>query len=208
MMKKGQWVILPFEEVTHLPNLRLSPPGVVPQRERRPRWIVDYSFYDINDDTLPLVLDSMQFGHALDRILREILLSNPQHDPVQLMKVDLSDGFYRLCLNIEDIPKLDVTFPSATTDNLVAFPLVLPMGWKNSPPAFCTATETIADLANTSLQASIPSPPHPLAKHADDPISPIPATSNVLQQPSTLDEMMKPSLSCTEIPNTRDPSLL
>jgi hypothetical protein len=30
-------------------------------------------------------------------------------------------------------------------------PLVLPMGWKNSPPIFSTATETIADLANTCL---------------------------------------------------------
>lgn len=93
----------------------------------------------------------------MDRLLREILLSNPLHGPVQLIKVDLSDGFYRLCLNIEDIPKLGVTFPSATTNNLVAFPLVLPMGWKNSPPAFCTATETIADLANQALRSSSPS---------------------------------------------------
>ncbi|GFH55146.1 hypothetical protein CTEN210_11622 [Chaetoceros tenuissimus] len=210
MMQKGQWIILPFEDVQSLPNLRLSPPGVVPQRERRPRWIVDYSFYNINEDTLPLVLDSMQFGHALDRILREILLSNPNHGPVQLMKVDLSDGFYRLCLNIDDIPKLGVTFPSATHNNLVAFPLVLPMGWKNSPPAFCTATETIADLANRSLQAGSPSAAHPLSKHAapmDGPISPPTATATALQPPFVSATTLNSSLSQTDIPTVRDPSL-
>jgi hypothetical protein len=35
---------------------------------------------------------------------------------------------------------------------LIALPLVLPMGWKNSPLTFCMAMETIADLANTALQ--------------------------------------------------------
>lgn len=210
MMRKGQWVVLPYEDVKDLPNLRLSPPGVVPQRERRPRWIVDYSFYDINEETLPLVLDSMQFGHALERILREILLSNPNHGPVQLMKVDLSDGFYRLCLNIDDIPKLGVTFPSATTENLVAFPLVLPMGWKNSPPAFCTATETIADLANRSLQSSIPSSHHPLSKHAsvlDMPISPTIPTANTLQPLDSAKTLNSFSPSYTNVPTARDPSL-
>ena len=103
MINKDQWVILPYKVVKDLPGLRLSPPGVVPQRERRPRWICDYSFYEVNSDTLPLAaLESMQFGHALERILRHILLSNPELGPVYLMKVDLSDGFYCVDLSIDD----------------------------------------------------------------------------------------------------------
>ncbi len=43
MIQKGQWTILPFSAVKDFINLRISPPGVVPQRDRRPRWIVDYS---------------------------------------------------------------------------------------------------------------------------------------------------------------------
>ena len=51
------------------------------------------------------------------------------------MKVDLSDGFYRVNLNIDDIPKLGVAFPTEPgQEPLIALPLVLPMGWKNSPP--------------------------------------------------------------------------
>ncbi len=46
----------------------------------------------------------MQFGHALDCILHEILLANPAFGPVQLIKVDI-DGFYCVDLNIDEIPK-------------------------------------------------------------------------------------------------------
>jgi hypothetical protein len=31
-------------------------------------------------------------------------------------------------------------------DPLIAVPMVLPMSWMESPPAFCMVTETIADL--------------------------------------------------------------
>jgi hypothetical protein len=72
----------------------------------------------------------MQFGHALDRLLREILLADSTHGPVYLIKIDISDRFYRIALNIDDIPKLGVVFPTLPGEEpLVAFPLVLPMGW-------------------------------------------------------------------------------
>ena len=164
MIQKGQWTILPFSVVEKFVNLRVSPPGVVPQHDRRPRWIIDYSFYGVNEETLPLVAEgSMQFGHALERILRHILFSDPNHGPVYLLKIDISDGFYRIDVNPFDIPRLGAVFPTEEgQDPLIAFPLVLPMGWKNSPPAFTTATETIADLANGALHAGKSAPPHPL----------------------------------------------
>jgi hypothetical protein len=154
MIQKDQWVILPYDVVKDFPGLRLSPPGCIPQRDRRPRWICDYSYYDVNQETVELfAAESMQFGHALERILRQILLADPSLGPVKLIKVDIGDGFYRIALSIEDIPKLGVVFPTLPgQQRLVALPLVLPMGWKNSPPTFSTATETIADLANQRLQ--------------------------------------------------------
>ena len=60
--------------------------------------------------------------------------------------------------------KKTVVFPRLSVfQRLVAFPLVLPMGWKNSPPIFCTATETIADLANNSLKINATVPDHYLS---------------------------------------------
>jgi hypothetical protein len=166
MINKGQWVVLPYLAVKDLPSLRISPPGVVPQCNCRLCWIVNYSWWDVNADTLPLVaMDAMQFGHALDQILRKILLSNFSLGPVYLIKLDISDGFYRIAPNVDDIPKLGVAFSTAPSkDPLVAFPLVLPMGWKNSPPVFSTATETIANLVNLQLSRLAP----PLPCHLDD----------------------------------------
>jgi hypothetical protein len=53
---------------------------------------VDYSWWDVNYDTLPLAaIEAMQYGHALERILWEILLSNPSLGPVYLIKLDISN---------------------------------------------------------------------------------------------------------------------
>jgi len=215
MIQKGQWLVLPASAVQDWPGLRYSPPGVVEQRERRPRWIVDYSYWGINEETLPLAaVESMQFGLALDRILREILLANPEFGPVNLMKVDLSDGFYRIGLNIGDIPKLGVVFPTEPGEEpLVAFPLVLPMGWRNSPPIFSTATETIADLTNQRLLDPTPAQPHPLDEQAEQviPESPLLTAISDSSSSSYKDALVNSVAlawpSAVSIPPTRDPSL-
>jgi hypothetical protein len=199
MIGRGQWVVLPAKVARTLPHLRVSPPGVVPQRERRPRWICDYTWSDVNSDTLPLAAaEAMQFGHALDRILREILLADPRHGPVKLAKFDISDGFYRIDVNIDDIPKLGVVFPTLPGEEpLIAFPLVLPMGWKNSPPIFSSASETSADLANQRIHLSAEPSPHHLDELAESVTPPPPETA----APSST------TLNSTPIPVKRDPSL-
>ena len=127
----------------------------------------------------------MQFGHALDRLLREILLADPKFSPVELMKVDMSDGFYRVGLNIDDIPKLGVAFPTQPgEEQLVALPLVLPMGWKNSPPVFSAVTETIADLANQRIKSGVEPPRHHLDEAAEAIDAPNPMT-NALKPAAT-----------------------
>ena len=190
MVNKRQWVVLPFDIAQHLPGLRLSPPGVVEQRDRRPRWICDYTWYGVNDDTLRLVpLEAMQFGHTLERFLRELLLADPAQGPIFMMKLDISDGFYRIAVAPDDIPKLGVVFPSDDGQALVALPLVLPMGWCNSPPAFSAATETAADIANDAIAQGEMPPPHSLASLAaeqDDPSPGYPPSSDGGADISTL----------------------
>jgi hypothetical protein len=111
-------VVLPLADILRNPQLwkrpRLSPMGDVPQRERPPRIIVDYTFYGVNANTLFLLsaLETMQFGKALERILEHIVEADPRFGPVHLIKVDIADGFYRVSLNIDDIPKLAVSIPN------------------------------------------------------------------------------------------------
>jgi hypothetical protein len=96
----------------------------------------------------------VQFGRTLIRVLQDIVYANPAQGPVFLFKLDIADGFYRVWLKPEDIPKSAVSFPTRESEKTVlAFPLALPMGWVESPPYFCAVTETITDLANQRLRA-------------------------------------------------------
>ena len=175
MADKGQWMLLPYEDVKHLPGLCLSPIGVVPQHACRPRTIAHYTFYGVNPESVPLTApEAMQFGQTLHRLLHQLGEADPRHGPPFVIKVDMSDGFYRIRLNPAHAVRLGVIFPpDPCSRSLVAFPMVLPMGWVNSPPIFCSATETVADLTNQRIASRIrPAPTHHLEPHAlalDDP---------------------------------------
>ena len=107
----------------------MSPAGLISQRDCRDRIVIDYTWSGVNDATRSLAPDSMQFGHALKRILQRMYDADPCHGPIYTMKVDIADGFYRVGLAPEDIPSLGVFLPPGPDrKNLVAFHLVLPMG--------------------------------------------------------------------------------
>eukprot|EP00536_Pseudo-nitzschia_multiseries_P004635 jgi/Psemu1/10435/gm1.10435_g len=77
MMDKQQWTVLPARLIQHLPGLQLSPLGLVPQRDRRPRMISDYTFSQVNHNTIPLApADSMQFGWTLPHLLSRLHRAN------------------------------------------------------------------------------------------------------------------------------------
>ncbi len=149
----------------HFNSLKLAPAGVVPQREHRPRPIVDYSYTNINQTSLPVApYHAMQFGTALPRLLQRLVYSNPAHGPPLMCKIDLSDGYYRVPLSSDASLQLAVILPQdQTRHNLIAIPLSLPMGWKESPPYFCAFTKTISDSANNNLATLVHQyPEHPL----------------------------------------------
>ncbi|KAI2491968.1 hypothetical protein MHU86_22588 [Fragilaria crotonensis] len=95
--KQGYWIVLPYSEVREWRMLRISPIGAVPQRDRRPWLIVDYSFSDLNAKTLQLApAEAMQFGWALQRVFKHIVEADPRYGPVHLAKIDIADGIASL----------------------------------------------------------------------------------------------------------------
>ena len=79
----------------------------------------------------------MQYGRALDRLIRKMVYADPALGYVYMLKADVSNGFYRIGLRPEDAPKLGLVFPSnKEEDPMVVIPLTLPMGWKSYPPLF------------------------------------------------------------------------
>jgi hypothetical protein len=169
--QQGFWTVLPLEVAYTLPHLRLSPLGVVPQRNRRPRLIVDYTYSGVNPETVKVAPpEAMQFGKALQRILQTIVTADPAFGPVKLGKIDIADGFYRIGLQPMDIPRLGVILPPVEGRLYAAFPLALPMGWVESPPYFTAATETACDLTNAALRIPTMPPPHRLEQLAASPM--------------------------------------
>ena len=93
MMKRAFWTVLPCSRVKHLKHLRVAPFGVVPQFDRRPRTIVDYSFSGLNEETLKLSPnEAMQFGRVLERIMTQIVHADPRFGPVKQIKIDMSNN--------------------------------------------------------------------------------------------------------------------
>jgi hypothetical protein len=169
MIRKRFWVVLPAQFLAEYEDLRLSPLGVVPQHERRPRIICDYTYYGVNQDTYPdAPPEAMQFGRTLQRLLLKLASANPIYGPVYMAKYDMSDGFYRLQISLDSILPLAVMLPSMDQeDPLIALPLVVPMGWTEAPPSFSTTTETATDLANWELDSGTDLLPHRLEELAD-----------------------------------------
>jgi hypothetical protein len=60
------------------------------------------------------------------------------------------------------VAKLAVAIPDLFDVSVLAIPLVLSMGWTESPPYFCAVAETIADIANQCLRQVWNPPPHRL----------------------------------------------
>ena len=125
-----------------LPGLRLIPLGIKVDRYYWPHWLGDYIFSKISAETLPLLyVYFIQYGRALERLPREIVFTDTKLGPVYMLKADLYNRFYQIVLRLANTPELVLVFIGTHGgEYMLSIPLNLPMGWKNSPPLFCTAT--------------------------------------------------------------------
>ena len=58
-VEKDFWIVLLLEDSIGLNGLRLLPSGLIPQRDRRDRIVIDYTWSGVNDATRCLAPDSM-----------------------------------------------------------------------------------------------------------------------------------------------------
>ena len=136
--------------------------------------------------------------------------------------MDIANGFYRIAIRSTGVPKLGIAYPGyADKPLLVAFPITLPMGWTNSPTLFCSATETIADLANDAILKWRNPAPHQLDSIASTPCSGTSVgsigaahdSSNAVEPSShTQEAVVLPALTALlppllPVPESRDPFL-
>ena len=131
----------------------------------------------------------VSYGRLWWKTLHMALFSCPDMIPVMVSTVSTST--WRAYQNLGWL--LHCTRCQAS----LTFLLVLPMGWKNSPPVFSTATETLTDLANQGIHYPMEPKAHQLNDQAE-----AASLQGVGNMPN-----MSSSSNTTPIPAALDPSL-
>jgi hypothetical protein len=145
-------------------QLKISPLAMVEHKSRPFRAILDLSFpVKISPtETVPAVNSTTtktapagsinQLGHSLNRIIHAFAAS-ADDAKIFMAKWDIKDGFWRLDCEEGEEWNFAYVLPSSITgdvdDVILVIPTSLQMGWIESPPYFCAASETARDVAAT-----------------------------------------------------------
>jgi hypothetical protein len=178
-------VVLASDLMTNPPkNLKISPVAVVPQTNRRGRIILDLSFPvrkkeakrrkmgpvlapSVNETTVATApsLPVRLIGKILSELM-EFMATAPDDADVLFSKIDLSDGFWRMIVQPDDVYNFCYVLPQPPGKPMrIVIPSALQMGWQESPGYFCAATETGRDVAQWILEQPMPLPKHPLESY-------------------------------------------
>jgi hypothetical protein len=193
-VKAGQARIVDWLDIRDNPppQLKISPISMIPHKSRKYRTILDLSFsLKLQDGgVIPSVNETSvktaprgsidQIGHSLSRIIHA-MASTPDDAKVFMAKWDIKDGFWRMdCKEGEEwnfsyiLPQHD-----APSTKLVV-PNSLQMGWIESPPYFCAASETARDVAEQYVNAPLgEGPNNHMIRHSktSDAYSDLPSSS-------------------------------
>ena len=155
-------------------NLKISPIAAIPHKSRLYRMILDL-YFTIKTPGAPISVNDasnaslapqhamFELGNVIPRIIHT-LATTPLTTQFRFAKIDLKDGYWRMSVSPEDAWNFAYVLPGnkPTEPTELVIPDALQMGWSESPPYFCAATETARDLAAADLVTNTPQPRHPL----------------------------------------------
>ena len=178
---KGQCRVIKWEDIKKRPptQLKVSPIAMIPHKSRKFRAILDLSFSLRleNGESIPAVNESSvktapkgaidQLGFSLQRIIHAFAHTNP-NDKVFMAKWDIKDGFWRLDAQKDEEWNFAYVLPQEEGKPIkLVIPTSLQMGWIESPPYFCAASETGRDVAVDYVETEIGSlPAHKFLKYS------------------------------------------
>jgi hypothetical protein len=158
---KGQARVVLWDDIksNHLRQLKVSPVAAIPHKSRAYRSILDFSFKLCLEDggVVELVNNTTekwapkgaidQLGHSLKRLIHAF--ADADDDAVILLaKWDIQDGFWRLNCRQGEEWNFCYVWPQAPGEpRRLVVPTSLQMGWVESLPYFCAASETARDIA-------------------------------------------------------------
>ena len=185
------------------PNFKLSPVAMIPHKSRKYRCILDLSFQlkrkhnqtpfeSVNTATTKLApQQSMnQLGSALKRMIATLADAHTDKREFMFSKLDIKDGFWRMVVNTNDAWNFCYLIPNSDKkahidDTTIVVPNSLQMGWAESPPFFCAASETARDVVQQLLNVTLP--PHPFeermlpTKHHNNTLQDLESTTTLIE---------------------------
>ena len=166
---KNQVRVVLWDDIKHNPppQLKISPIAMIPHKSRKYRAILDLSFsLRLEDGTsVPSVNEASvktaprgaidQMGHTLQRIIHAFAQADPDAK-IFMAKWDIKDGFWRLDCAEEEDWNFCYVLPQPPGEPIkLVVPKALQMGWIESPPYFCAASETGRDVATQYAETPI-----------------------------------------------------
>ena len=172
--KKGQCRVVEWEQLKKdgvPPQLKISPIAMIPHKSRMFRAILDLSFSvrlrdgskvtSVNDGTtLEAPAGAIdQLGHSLMRVIHAFAEADPDAK-IFMVKFDIKDGFWRLDCQKGEEWNFAYVLPQAAGEPVrLVIPTSLQMGWVESPPYFCAASETARDVGEQYMETPVGSLP-------------------------------------------------
>ena len=172
-VKIGQARLVNWDDIKHDPpeQLKISPIAMIPHKSRKYRAILDLSFRlrlkcgdmlaSVNEaTTLEAPAGAIdQMGHALQRVIHAFAEASLD-EKVFMAKFDIKDGFWRLQCQEGEEWNFAYVLPTPPGEPIqLVVPNSLQMGWVESPPNFCTASETARDVASQYIKTPLGSLP-------------------------------------------------
>jgi hypothetical protein len=160
-------------------QLKILPIAAIPHKSKAFRSILDLSFSLrlknggvlewVNESTVKMVpkgaLD--QLGQSFSRIIHAFAEAE-EDAKIFMAKWDIKDGFW--CMDCEQGEEYNFAYVLPQEEDMpitLVVPTSLQMGWVESPPYFCAATETARDIASDYWDTPAGSlPHHKFATHA------------------------------------------
>ena len=180
-IKVGQAKLVSWDSIKESPpeNLEISPIAAIPQKSKQFRSILDLSFHLrlkqggvlqlVNSTTVKTAPKGAidQLGHSVSRIIHAF--AEAKDDAVIFMaKWDIKDGFWRLDNGEGAEYNFAYVLPQPPgSPTLLVVPTSLQMGWVESPPFFCAASETARDIAGIYCETGLGTlPDHKFLQYA------------------------------------------
>jgi hypothetical protein len=174
-VRTGQAKIVAWDSIMDNPppELKISPIAAIPHKSKQFCSILDLSFHlplergevipSVNSTTVKTAPKGAidQLGHSLSRIIHAF--AETEDDArIFMAKWDIKDGFWRM--DAEDGTEWNFSYvlpQSPGNPCLLVVPTSLQMGWVESPPFFCAASETARDVAQDYCETELGTlPPH------------------------------------------------